>query len=164
MSKHHKHPSKAKAAKPPKAPVEKPEAAKSSKRSHALKVYANINQKIKVAADAKAAGMTVSDYLLSLALRYEPKHLLDARQERLLETLIGARRDIILLGNALRASAEVRKAIFHNASAMQEWYRNANILIAKIEDFFRRLKRPNDFDLSTANSDNRQLKTDNLRT
>lgn len=51
---------------------------------------------------AAECGMTVSSYVLARAFNYRPKARLTARQEAVMETLIGCRSDLVNYTSALR--------------------------------------------------------------
>ena len=62
---------------------------------------------------ADECGMTVSNYMLARAFNYRPKARLTARQEAVMETLIGCRSDLLNYTSALRGMApEKRRQMF----------------------------------------------------
>lgn len=59
---------------------------------------------------ADECGMTVSNYMLARAFNYRPKARLTARQEAVMETLIGCRSDLLNYTSALRGMARKTQA------------------------------------------------------
>ena len=71
---------------------------------------------------AEKCGMTVSNYILARASGYRPKARLTARQEAVMETLIGCRSDLVNYTSALRGmNPEKRKQMFNSYPFMLEW-------------------------------------------
>ena len=66
--------------------------------------------------------MTVSNYMLARAFGYRPKARLTARQEAVMETLIGCRSDLLNYTSALRGMApEKRRQMFGSYPFMLGW-------------------------------------------
>lgn len=64
---------------------------------------------------AAECGMTVSSYVLARAFNYRPKARLTARQEAVMETLIGCRSDLVNYTSALRGmNPEKRRQMFNS--------------------------------------------------
>ncbi|MGK4025753.1 plasmid mobilization protein, partial [Bacteroides fragilis] len=71
---------------------------------------------------AAECGMTVSSYVLARAFNYRPKARLTARQEAVMETLIGCRSDLVNYTSALRGmNPEKRRQMFNSYPFMLEW-------------------------------------------
>ena len=82
---------------------------------------------------AEKCGMTVSNYILARASGYRPKARLTARQEAVMETLIGCRSDLVNYTSALRGmNPEKRKQMFNSYPFMLEWLKELGRLADRI--------------------------------
>ena len=82
---------------------------------------------------AEKCGMTVSNYILASASGYRPKARLTARQEAVMETLIGCRSDLINYTSALRGMApEKRRQMFGSYPFMLGWLKELGRLAERI--------------------------------
>ena len=82
---------------------------------------------------AEKCGMTVSNYILARASGYRPKARLTARQEAVMETLIGCRSDLINYTSALRGMApEKRRQMFGSYPFMLGWLKELGRLAERI--------------------------------
>lgn len=71
-------------------------------RTEYIGAKVTVEQKQYIRRLAAECGMTVSSYVLARAFNYRPKARLTARQEAVMETLIGCRSDLVNYTSALR--------------------------------------------------------------
>ena len=93
---------------------------------------------------ADECGMTVSNYMLARAFGYRPKARLTARQEAVMETLIGCRSDLLNYTSALRGMApEKRRQMFGSYPFMLGWLKELGRLAERITGVLDRLRTDN---------------------
>ena len=88
--------------------------------------------------------MTVSSYVLARAFNYRPKARLTARQEAVMETLIGCRSDLVNYTSALRGmNPEKRRQMFNSYPFMLEWLKELGRLAERITDVLDKVRFSN---------------------
>lgn len=93
---------------------------------------------------ASECGMTVSGYILARAFGYRPKARLTARQEAVMETLIGCRSDLVNYTSALRGmTPEKRRQMFGSYPFMLEWLKELGKLADRISDVLDKIRTDN---------------------
>lgn len=86
---------------------------KKERRTEYVGAKVTSGQKQHIRSLADECGMTVSNYMLARAFNYRPKARLTARQEAVMETLIGCRSDLLNYTSALRGMVpEKRRQMF----------------------------------------------------
>jgi len=113
-------------------------------RNKVLGTKVNAEQKAFIQAKAKQCGMTVSDYLLSCACRYQPKARLTPEEARYIANLRDCRNDIkrfFATFNSL--SAEERKMLVRGSANMRYWFQLVADITNKLSDFLNRVNAPN---------------------
>ncbi len=107
-----------------------------------LRVSREMKADLKAKADA--CGMYLSDYILSLCYGYEPKAVMTAKQEKLLEPLIGIRADMKNFNNALKGTnAATRKFLFGDEKFMYRWKTDIDMKRAAVTDIINSFTKPN---------------------
>lgn len=87
--------------------------------------------------------MTVSSYVLARSFNYKPKARLTARQEAVMETLIGCRSDLVNYASALRGmNPEKRRQMFNSYPFMLEWLKELGRLAERITDVLDKVRFP----------------------
>lgn len=103
---------------------------------------------------ASECGMTVSGYLLARALGYRPKARLTARQEAVMETLIGCRSDLVNYTSALRGmNPEKRRQMFNSYPFMLEWLKELGKLADRITGILDKIQGDNRLPGGTRNDE-----------
>ena len=93
---------------------------------------------------AAECGMTVSSYVLARSFNYKPKARLTARQEAVMETLIGCRSDLVNYASALRGmNPEKRRQMFNSYPFMLEWLKELGRLAERITDVLDKVRFSN---------------------
>ena len=106
---------------------------------------------------AEACGMTVSSYILARASGYRPKARLTARQETVMETLIGCRGDLVNYTSALRGmNLEKRKQMFNSYPFMLEWLKELGKLADRITGVLDKIRADNHLPDGTRNDEDRE--------
>lgn len=103
---------------------------------------------------AEKCGMTVSNYILARASGYRPKARLTARQEAVMETLIGCRSDLINYTSALRGMApEKRRQMFGSYPFMLGWLKELGRLAERITAVLDKVQLSNRLPDGTRNAE-----------
>lgn len=106
---------------------------------------------------ADECGMTVSNYMLARAFGYRPKARLTARQEAVMETLIGCRSDLLNYTSALRGMApEKRRQMFGSYPFMLGWLKELGRLAERITGVLDRLWTDNRLPDGTRNKEDEE--------
>ena len=102
-------------------------------RTEYIGAKVTVEQKQYIRRLAAECGMTVSNYILARASGYRPKARMTARQEAVMETLIGCRSDLINYTSALRGMApEKRRQMFGSYPFMLGWLKELGRLAERI--------------------------------
>ena len=103
---------------------------------------------------ADECGMTVSNYMLARAFGYRPKARLTARQEAVMETLIGCRSDLLNYTSALRGMApEKRRQMFGSYPFMLGWLKELGRLAERITSVLDKVQLSNRLPDGTRNAE-----------
>ena len=103
---------------------------------------------------AEKCGMTVSSYVLARAFNYRPKARLTARQEAVMETLIGCRSDLVNYTSALRGmNPEKRRQMFNSYPFMLEWLKELGRLAERVTDVLDKVRFSNRLPDGTRNDE-----------
>jgi len=114
------------------------------RRNIILATKVNEEQQTLIKAKAAQCGMTVSDYLLSCACRYQPKARLTPEQARDIANLRDCRSDITRFFATFNSlSAEQRKEVVRGPANMLHWFRILADIGNKLSDFLERVGTPN---------------------
>lgn len=106
---------------------------------------------------AEKCGMTVSNYILARTSGYRPKARLTARQETVMETLIGCRSDLVNYTSALRGmNPEKRKQMFNSYPFMLEWLKELGRLADRISGVLDKVRLDNHVPGGTRNDEDRK--------
>ena len=96
---------------------------------------------------AEKCGMTVSNYILARASGYRPKARLTARQEAVMETLIGCRSDLI------NYTSEKRRQMFGSYPFMLGWLKELGRLAERITAVLDKVQLSNRLPDGTRNAE-----------
>jgi len=125
------------------------------RRNIILATKVNEEQQMLIKTKAAQCGMTVSDYLLSCACRYQPKARLTPEQARDIANLRDCRSDITRFFATFNSlSAEQRKEVVRGPINMLKWFRILADLGNKLSDFLERVSMPNRIPDSSINPKN----------
>lgn len=106
---------------------------------------------------ADECGMTVSNYILARASGYRPKARLTARQEAVMETLIGCRSDLVNYTSALRGmTPEKRRQMFNSYPFMLEWLKELGRLAERVSKVLDSVRTGNRLPDGTRNGEDRE--------
>ena len=106
---------------------------------------------------AAECGMTVSSYVLARAFNYRPKARLTARQEAVMETLMGCRSDLVNYTSALRGmNPEKRRQMFNSYPFMLEWLKELGRLAERVTDVLDKVRFSNRLPDGTRNGEDRE--------
>ena len=106
---------------------------------------------------ADECGMTVSNYILARASSYRPKARLTARQEAIMETLIGCRSDLVNYTSALRGmNPEKRKQMFNSYPFILEWLKELGKLADRITGVLDKIRVDNCLPDGTRNDEDKE--------
>ena len=106
---------------------------------------------------ADECGMTVSNYILARASGYRPKARLTARQEAVMEALIGCRSDLVNYTSALHGmNPEKRKQMFNSYPFMLEWLKELGKLADRITGVLDKIRADNRLPDGTRNDEDRE--------
>lgn len=129
----------------------------SSRRAEYIGAKVTPEQKRHIRRLAGECGMTVSSYMLSRASGYRPKARLTARQEALMETLIGCRGDLLNYTSALRGmNPEKRKQMFNSYPFMLGWLKELGRLAERISTVLDSARADNRLPDGTRNDEDRE--------
>jgi len=125
------------------------------RRNIILATKVNEEQQSLIKAKAEQCGMTVSDYLLSCACRYQPKVRLTPEQARDIANLRDCRSDITRFFATFNSlSAEQRKEVVRGPTNMLHWFRILADIGNRLSDFLERVGTPNRIPASSNNPKN----------
>lgn len=106
---------------------------------------------------ADECGMTVSNYVLVRAFNYRPKARLTARQEVIMEILIGCWSDLLNYTSALRGIVlEKRRQMFGSYPFMLGWLKELGRLAERITGVLDRLRTDNRLPDGTSNNEDEE--------
>lgn len=106
---------------------------------------------------ADECGMTVSNYILARASGYRPKARLTARQETVMETLIGCRSDLVNYTSALRGmNPEKRRQMFNSYPFMLGWLKELGKLAERVSRVLDSVRADNRLHDGTRNDEDRE--------
>ena len=110
-------------------------------RTEYIGAKVTVEQKQYIRRLAAECGMTVSSYVLARAFNYRPKARLTARQEAVMETLIGCRSDLVNYTSALRGmNPEKRRQMFNSYPFMLEWLKELGRLAERVTDVLDKVR------------------------
>ena len=107
---------------------------------------------------AKRCGLSISGYIRSRALDYEPSVRLSTEEKQLLANLAAARTDIVNFSNALHGLAEIEKFyLFRDNRRMEEWYRKVAPVSEAVNRYLQCALRNKPFAPGTSNTNNHNI-------
>ena len=132
-------------------------------RTEYIGAKVTVEQKQYIRRLAAECGMTVSSYVLARAFNYRPKARLTARQEAVMETLIGCRSDLVTYTYALRGMnpekrrrPEKRRQMFNSYPFMLEWLKELGRLAERVTDVLDKVRFSNRLPDGTRNGEDRE--------
>ena len=111
------------------------------KRSELVHFKVNPREYLDIYTTAKKCGMTVSEYVRSRALGYEPIARMTTEEKDLITKLALARSDIANFINAINGlTSEEKRKLFHNRQLMEKWYNEVKPISEAVSEFIRDIK------------------------
>lgn len=123
-------------------------------RTEYIGAKVTVEQKRHIRQSAAECGMTVSSYVLARAFNYRPKARLTARQEAVMETLLGCRSDLVNYTSALRGmNPEKRRQMFNSYPFMLGWLKELGKLAERITGVLDKVRQENRVPEGTTNGE-----------
>ena len=111
------------------------------KRSEVVHFKANPREYLDIYTTAKMCGMTVSEYVRSRALGYEPIARMTTDEKDLITKLAQTRSDIANFINAINGlTSEEKRKLFHNRQLMEKWYSEVKPISDAVSEFIRDIR------------------------
>ena len=108
------------------------------KRSEVVHFKVNPRENLDIYTTAKKCGMTVSEFVRSRALGYEPIARMTTEEKGLITKLAQVRSDIANFINAINGlTSEEKRKLFHNRQLMEGWFNEVKPISAAVSDFIR---------------------------
>ena len=130
------------------------------KRSELLATKVTPCERATIYRKAKRCGLTISSYIRSRALDYEPPARLSAEEKQLLANLATARTDIVNFSNALHGLSENEKYyLFRDNRCMEQWYRKIAPVTEAVNRYLQCAFRSKPFAPATSNTNDNDTDT-----
>ena len=111
------------------------------KRSEVVHFKVNPRENLDIYTTAKKCGMTVSEYVRSRALGYEPIARMTTEEKDLITKLAQSRSDIANFINAINGlTSEEKRKLFHNRQLMEMWYNEVKPISDAVSEFIRGIR------------------------
>ncbi len=111
------------------------------KRSEVVHFKVNPRENHEIYTTAKKCGMTVSEYVRSRALGYEPIARMTTDEKDLITKLAQTRSDIANFINAINGlTSEEKRKLFHNRQLMEKWYSEVKPISDAVSEFIRDIR------------------------
>ena len=111
------------------------------KRSVVLHFKATPSETTAIRVSADKCGMTISSYLRSRALDYEPPARLSVEEKSLIVKLAQCRADIANFINAINGlNSEEKRRLFHNRDLMYRWHSEVKPITDAVSEFIREIR------------------------
>ncbi|MCR4915219.1 MAG: hypothetical protein K6A96_05655 [Prevotella sp.] len=111
------------------------------KRSELVHFKVNARENLDIYTSAKKCGMTVSEFVRSCALGYQPIARMTTEEKDLITKLAQARSDIANFINAINGlTAEEKRKLFHNRQLMEKWYNEVKPITDAVSEFIRNIR------------------------
>lgn len=111
------------------------------KRSEAVHFKVNPRENLEICTTAKKCGMSVSEFVRSRALGYEPIARMTTEEKELITKLAQTRSDIANFINAINGlTSEEKHKLFHNRMLMLKWYSEVKPISDAVSGFIRGIR------------------------
>ena len=111
------------------------------KRSEVVHFKVNPCENHEIYTTAKKCGMTVSEYVRSRALGYEPIARMTTDEKDLITKLAQTRSDIANFINAINGlTSEEKRKLFRNRQLMEKWYSEVKPISDAVSEFIRDIR------------------------
>ncbi len=111
------------------------------KRSEVVHFKVNPRENNEIYTTAKKCGMTVSEYVRSRALGYEPIARMATDEKDLITKLAQTRSDIANFINAINGlTSEEKRKLFRNRQLMEKWYSEVKPISDAVSEFIRDIR------------------------
>ncbi|QVJ79658.1 MULTISPECIES: hypothetical protein [Prevotellaceae] len=111
------------------------------KRSEVVHFKVNPRENHEIYTTAKKCGMTVSEYVRSRALGYEPIARMATDEKDLITKLAQTRSDIANFINAINGlTSEEKRKLFRNRQLMEKWYSEVKPISDAVSEFIRDIR------------------------
>lgn len=111
------------------------------KRSEVVHFKVNPREYLDIYTTAKKCGMTMSEYVRTRALGYEPIARMTTDEKDLITKLAQSRSDIANFINAINGlTSEEKRKLFHNRQLMEKWYSEVKPISDAVSEFIRDIR------------------------
>jgi len=111
------------------------------KRTEVVHFKVNARENLDIYTSAKKCGMTVSEFVRSCALGYQPIARMTTEEKDLITKLAQARSDIANFINAINGlTSEEKRKLFHNRQLMEKWYNEVRPITDAVSEFIRNIR------------------------
>ena len=111
------------------------------KRTEVVHFKVNARENLDLYTSAKKCGMTVSEFVRSRALGYQPIARMTTEEKDLITKLAQARSDIANFINAINGlTSEEKRKLFHNRQLMEKWYNEVRPIADAVSEFIRSIR------------------------
>ena len=111
------------------------------KRTEVVHFKVNARENLDIYTSAKKCGMTVSEFVRSCALGYQPIARMTTEEKDLITKLAQARSDIANFINAINGlTSEEKRKLFHNRQLMEKWYNEVRPITDAVREFIRNIR------------------------
>lgn len=129
------------------------------KRSVVLHFKATPSEATGIREAADKCGMTISSYLRSRALGYEPPARLSVEEKGLIVKLAQCRADIANFINAINGlNSEEKRRLFHNRDLMYRWYSEVKPIADAVSEFIREIRNMRPKKSRTTNQEEKEVR------
>ena len=128
------------------------------KRSEVVHFKVNPREYLDIYTTAQKCGMTVSEYVRSRAVGYEPIARLTTEEKDLITKLAQVRADNSNLLNAISGlTSEEKCKLFHNRELMYKWYSTVRPITDAVSEFIRKVTNMKMLRTRTANETEKEV-------
>jgi hypothetical protein len=111
------------------------------KRTEVVHFKVNARENLDIYTSAKKCGMTVSEFVRSRALGYQPIARMTTEEKELITKLAQTRSDIANFINAINGlTSEEKRKLFHNRQLMERWYNEVRPITDAVSEFIRSIR------------------------
>lgn len=127
------------------------------KRTEVVHFKVNARENLDIYTSARKCGMTVSEFLRSRALGYQPIARMTAEEKDLITRLAQVRSDTANFINAINGlTSEEKLKLFHNRQMMERWYSEVRPIADAMSEFIRNIRNMKMRRPRTANNDGKE--------
>ncbi len=128
------------------------------KRSVVLHFKVTPSEATNIRLSVHKSGTTISSYLRSRALDYEPPARLSVEEKGLIVKLSQCRADIANFINAINGlNSEEKRRLFHNRDLMYRWYNEVKQIADAVSEFIREIRNMRPKKSRTTNQEEKEV-------